>query len=238
MEKSPCTLMMLDLDGFKYVNDSLGHSVGDELLAAVAVRLTNAVASSGFVARLGGDEFAILFSDCVDRVVLDQITSRIFESLLLPFELLGQLIYVGTSIGIAMSPKDASGIDQLLSHADLALYSAKDGGGGVRVFFTRAMQHRSEERQRRGSELRRAYVAGQFEVWFQPQVCLTTSSISGAEALLRWRHPSCGVLTPQAFIRVLEESAIAEEVGDWIIDQACAAAADWAGAPGVLSCVA
>lgn len=227
IENVPCSLLLLDLDGFKHVNDSLGHSVGDELLAAVAARLTSIVGSSGFVARLGGDEFAILLSDCADPLRLDALATLIFDGLQSPFELAGQSIFVGTSIGIAMSPKDASNVEQLLSSADLALYSAKGDGGGVRTFFARAMQNRSEQRHRLGVDLRQALANGEFELLYQPQVSLADRALTGVEALLRWRHSGHGLLPPQAFIEVLEESAIAEEVGDWIIEQACAAAAGW-----------
>ena len=225
--RAPCTLLLLDLDGFKEVNDSLGHSVGDQLLTAVAQRLTAAVGKSGFVARLGGDEFAVLLADCLDPVHVNEITTRIFESLLPQFELVGQSIFVGTSIGIAMAPKDASDVEQLLSSADLALYSAKNDGGGVRTFFTRAMQNSSEQRRRLGIELRQALLNDEFEIWYQPQFSMGDYQLSGVEALLRWRHPVHGLLVPQIFMEVLEESVIAEEVGDWIVDQACAAAAKW-----------
>jgi diguanylate cyclase (GGDEF)-like protein/PAS domain S-box-containing protein len=223
----PCALLLLDLDGFKHVNDTLGHSFGDQLLAAVGVRLATAAGNQAFVARLGGDEFAVVLSDCADPVWVDEITTQIFKSLQLPFELAGQSIYVGTSIGIAMAPRDAVEVDLLLSSADLALYSAKSDGGGVRTFFARAMQNRSEQRHRLGSELRQALANDELELWYQPQVCLADTSLSGVEALLRWRHPDHGLLTPDIFIDVLEASVIAEEVGDWIVDQACAFAAYW-----------
>lgn len=227
ISKSPCSLLLLDLDGFKEVNDSLGHSRGDQLLAAVAKRLTTAVADSGYVARLGGDEFAVLLSDCVNPIEINEVTKRIFESLHLPFELVGQSIFVGTSIGIALAPQDADDVEQLLSSADLALYSAKSDGGGKRTFFTRAMQNTSEQKRRLGVDLRQALLNDEFEIWYQPQFSLKNFQLSGVEALLRWRHPVHGILVPQIFIDVLDESAIAEEVGDWVIDQACATAARW-----------
>lgn len=225
--KAPCSLLLLDLDGFKHVNDTLGHSVGDALLAAVAARLTAAVGTDGFLARLGGDEFAVLLTDCADPLRLDDLTTAIFNGLEPSFEFAGKSIFVGTSIGIAMAPKDATCVEQLLSSADLALYSAKGAGGGVRTFFARAMQNSSEQKQRLGTELRRALPNGEFELWYQPQVSLPSRALSGVEALLRWRHPEHGLLPPQSFIKILEDSTIAEEVGDWIVEQACAAAADW-----------
>jgi diguanylate cyclase (GGDEF)-like protein len=211
----------------KLVNDTLGHSVGDQLLTDVGARIKEAVGRDGYVARLGGDEFAVMTVNCVHPLYVDQITTRIFESLQSPFELAGQSIFIGTSIGIAMSPADGTTPEQLLSSADLALYSAKGDGGRVRRFFAKAMQSRTERRHRLGSELRHALARQQFELRYQPQVCLKDGHLAGVEALLRWRHPDHGLLAPQTFISILEESAIAEDVGDWIIDQACAAAANW-----------
>ena len=223
----PFALLLLDLDGFKLVNDTLGHSVGDRLLADVGARIKYAVGRDGYLARLGGDEFAVLVPDCYDPMAADEVSQRIFNSLQSPFELAGQSIFIGTSIGIAMSPADGVETEQLLSSADLALYSAKSDGGGVRRFFARAMQTRSERRHRLGIELRSALVKQQFELRYQPQVCLGTGRLVGVEALLRWRHPDHGLLAPQTFIGILEESAIAEDVGDWIIEQACVATAGW-----------
>jgi diguanylate cyclase (GGDEF)-like protein/PAS domain S-box-containing protein len=228
--RAPCSLLLLDLDGFKHVNDTLGHSFGDELLAAVGARLTVTAGVNAYVARLGGDEFAVLLPDCADPLRVNEVSKGIFEALNAPFELAGQSVFVGTSIGIALSPNDASSMEPLLSSADLALYSAKSEGGGVRTFFARAMQNKSEQRHRLGSQLRQALANKEFELWYQPQVRLTDRKLSGVEALLRWRHPEYGLLTPDTFIDVLEDSVIAEEVGDWIIDQACMFAAGWEGA--------
>jgi diguanylate cyclase (GGDEF)-like protein/PAS domain S-box-containing protein len=225
--RAPCSLMLMDLDGFKDVNDTLGHSVGDELLTAVAARLSSVVGGAGFVVRLGGDEFAILLSNCADPLMLEELATQIFQSLQPSFNLAEQSIYMGTSIGIALSPGDASNVEQLLSCADLALYSAKNDGGGARRFFQRSMQNNSEQRHRLGTELRNALANNEFELWYQPQVCLTTGSLVGVEALLRWHHPDHGLLTPAAFIEVLEDSPIAEDVGDWVIEQACAATSTW-----------
>ncbi len=222
-----CVLLMLDLDGFKHVNDSLGHSVGDELLASVARRLNDAAGDVGFVARFGGDEFAILLPDCTDPRLIEQTADRVFASLQSPIELAGQSVFVNTSIGIAMSPKDGTSADQLLSSADLALYSAKSEGGGARTFFARAMQNRSEQELRLSMELRSALANGEFELWYQPQVSFADRSLVGVEALLRWRHPRHGLLQPHAFIDILERSVVAEIVGDWIIEEACSTAAAW-----------
>lgn len=227
IDKGACSLLLLDLDGFKDVNDSLGHSAGDHLLAAVAERLRAAVANKGFVARLGGDEFAVLLSDCASHLQVDEVTNGIFEGLRLPFELASQCVFVGTSIGIAMAPRDAVDVEHLLSRADLALYGAKNDGGGKRTFFTSAMQSTAEQKRRLGIELRQALLNDEFEIWYQPQFSMADYQLSGVEALLRWRHPVHGLLVPQLFMNVLEATVIAEEVGDWIIDQACNAASTW-----------
>lgn len=226
--QGPCSLLLLDLDGFKHVNDSLGHSAGDELLRGVTQRLgTVATPPDEFVARLGGDEFAILFGQCDDMFRVDRLAAAINDVLRLPFEIVGQSVFIGTSIGIAMSPQNDIGGDALLSRADLALYSAKAKGGGSRTFFLPSMQNRSEQRLRLSNELRQAFTAREFELWYQPQLSLPDHQILGVEALLRWRHPQHGLLAPNAFLDVLSESPIAEEVGAWILDEACAAAARW-----------
>lgn len=223
----PCSLLILDLDGFKHVNDSLGHNAGDDLLRIVAKRLLTAVGPSAFVARLGGDEFAILMLDCADPLRVDELATRIFASLRPPVELAGRSVFVGTSIGIATAPKDATEVDQLLANADLALYDAKSAGGGHRTFFNQGMKIRTEQRLRLSNELRQAFSSAEFELWFQPQLSIPDQSLLGVEGLLRWRHPSLGLLAPGAFIDVLADSVIAEEVGAWVLDQACATAAHW-----------
>ncbi|WP_235532974.1 putative bifunctional diguanylate cyclase/phosphodiesterase [Sphingomonas sp. Leaf412] len=227
LASGPCSLLLLDLDGFKHVNDSLGHSVGDQLLIAVARRLNAVIASSEFIARLGGDEFAILVPHCEDPLVLDTLAKRVFEALQSAFHLAGQTVYVGTSIGIASATHANSDWEQLLVSADLALYSAKSEGGGTRMFFAPVMQSRSEQRHRLSSELHDALSLGQFDLLYQPQVALDDTTLTGVEALLRWRHPVHGVLPPPSFIELLEHSPVAEDVGDWIVDTACAAAARW-----------
>jgi diguanylate cyclase (GGDEF)-like protein len=228
IEATACSLLLLDLDGFKDVNDTLGHSTGDQLLAAVAARLSDVV-QDGMVARLGGDEFAILVSGSADPLELDRIAETIFAALRPPFHLGGQLIFVGTSIGIATAPRDASTVEQLMSCADLALYSAKANGGNVRTFFARSMQDKSEQRRRLSTELRTGFARRELELWYQPQVALTATGheLCGVEALLRWRHPERGLVAPDTFIRVLEESSIADDVGQWIIEQACLDLAGW-----------
>ncbi|MCL6252348.1 diguanylate cyclase [Altererythrobacter sp. KTW20L] len=227
MAHGPCSLLLLDLDGFKHVNDTTGHSVGDQLIAAVASRLTAALGASAYVARVGGDEFAVILAGTNDLLVIDTVAKQIFAALVPPFEFAGQHLYVGTSMGIALAPRDASDVEQLLSCADLALYSAKGDGGGIRTYFTRTMQTNAEQRHRMGIELRGALGKNEFELLYQPQVSLSDDSLRGVEALLRWRHPEHGLLSPPSFLAELEDSPIAEEVGDWIIETACKAAVSW-----------
>lgn len=227
--RAPCSLLLLDLDDFKQVNDTLGHSVGDELLAAVSHRLVAAVGDVGYVSRLGGDEFAILMPGCANPLDVDDLTKNIFDALNSPFDLAGQSIFVCTSIGIAMAPTDATNPQHLLSSADLALYNAKNDGGGKRKFFTRALQSGAEQKRLLGADLRTALANNEFEIWYQPQFSITDYQLTGVEALLRWRHPIHGLLSPQIFMDVLDKSVIAEEVGNWVINEVCATAAYWKG---------
>ena len=193
---APCSLLLLDLDDFKHVNDSLGHSVGDQLLAAIAQRLVAAVGDSGYVARLGGDEFAILVAGCVNPLDVSDITDRIFESLHLPFDLAGQLIFATTSIGIAMAPTDASNVEQLLSNADLALYSAKNAGGGKRTFFAQTMQNGAEQLRRLSADLRQALANNEFEIWYQPQFSMVDFQLAAAaHASLTTQFPTSSAMT-------------------------------------------
>lgn len=224
--RGPCALMLLDLDGFKDINDTLGHSVGDLLLADVARRIEGCVGDADMVARFGGDEFAIVLSDC-NPLRIDSLCRAIFDSLGTPFQVNGKSVFVGTSIGIALAPKDASTVDQLLSRADLALYSAKAEHGAQRKYYLPAMHNQSEQRQRLGAELREALPQGQFVLHFQPQVSLEDKALLGVEALLRWKHPQFGLLHPDAFLSVLDDSVVAEDVGDWVIDEACRVASAW-----------
>ena len=229
MADGPLALLMLDLDGFKHVNDTLGNAAGDRLLAQVAERLRNAVGERDFLARIGGDEFAVVVPGCGDPCALDALTARIFEALRRPIGPEAQAIFVDASIGIAIAPQDASSGEELLCRADLALYGAKAQGRGGRTFFTRAMQTRSEQRLRLGLDLRGALARSEFELWYQPQVRVDDGALAGVEALLRWRHPEHGLLQPSIFVDILEQSPVAEEVGDWIVGDACRMAAAWRG---------
>ena len=221
------SIALLDLDGFKDINDTLGHSTGDELLKAVAQRLTATASDHARVYRLGGDEFVAVFAACGDPlsigVVLDAMLTRLAD----PFEIGGQTLFISASAGIAFAPADGSSVDELIANADLALYEAKGQGGRTYRLFLPAYRARAKARRMLDSELRRAVSEGEFELFYQPQVRLRDFAILGAEALVRWRHPERGLLGPDAFIDALVESPAVREVGSWILHAACSRSAAW-----------
>jgi diguanylate cyclase (GGDEF)-like protein len=219
-------VMFLDLDRFKSVNDSLGHPVGDALLCAVTERLQHVVRGVDTVARLGGDEFAIVQSNARPTDATE-LAARVIEKLLEPFEVLGHQVIIGTSIGIAMAPADGTESDQLLRNADMALYRAKADGRGAYHFFQPEMDAQMQERRRLELDLRKALLADQFEIYYQPLVHVASGEVSGFEALVRWNHPEWGLVTPDAFIPVAEEIGLIVPLGDWVLKQACRDAAKW-----------
>jgi diguanylate cyclase (GGDEF)-like protein len=219
-------VMFLDLDRFKSVNDSLGHPVGDALLCAVTERLQRTVPAADIVARLGGDEFAIVHGQ-VSPADVSEIASKLIDALNEPFEVVGHQVVIGTSIGIAMAPADGSEPDQLLRNADMALYRAKADGRGTYHFFQAEMDAQMQERRKLELDLRKALLAEQFELYYQPLVEVESGQISGFEALLRWNHPERGVITPDNFIPVAEEIGLIVPLGDWVLKQACHDAASW-----------
>jgi diguanylate cyclase (GGDEF)-like protein len=220
-------VLYIDIDEFKSVNDSLGHPVGDELLKAVALRLSDCVRDTDFVARLGGDEFAIVQtavrspSDVMDLVV------RIYQAIREPCECLGHRLVTDASIGIALAPQDGGDLDQLLKNADLAMYGAKADGRRTYRFFERTMDARVRARRTLELDLRQAIAHGEFEIHYQPIVDLKSGAVSGCEALLRWRHPGRGMVSPAEFIPVAEEIGLIGELGEWVLTSACREAASW-----------
>src|SRR5215831_12462660 len=226
---TPTAIAMFDLDGFKDVNDTLGHSIGDQLLIEVGHRLTELAEGAAQVCRLGGDEFVVIVPDCGDPRVIAEIVDTILKRLAEPFEINGNILHVGSSAGISIAPNDAEQADDLIANADLALYQAKADGGKVYRFFLPALRARAQARRGLGIELRRAFAEGELELHYQPQLRLVDNAVIGAEALLRWRHPERGLIAPAAFIDALSESSIAAEVGTWIICSACEQAASWRG---------
>jgi diguanylate cyclase (GGDEF)-like protein/PAS domain S-box-containing protein len=224
---SPTSIAMFDLDGFKDINDTLGHSTGDKLLQSVAVRMREAEREGLRFYRLGGDEFVLVQSHCGDPRIVGQSVTATLRRLAGKFEVGGHTLFIGASAGIAIAPTDGSNVESLMSSADLALYDAKAAGGNTYRLFLPALRAKATARRELDAELRRACANHEFELYFQPQVRTDDGALVGAEALLRWRHPERGVLAPGAFIDALSESPVVLEVGRWILSAACEQAARW-----------
>jgi diguanylate cyclase (GGDEF)-like protein/PAS domain S-box-containing protein len=225
-EQDVC-LALFDLDGFKDVNDTLGHSAGDRLLREVAARFSEIARNCGAKAyRIGGDEFVLVLPKRAKREATD-IVSSLQERLGERFEVNGQAVFIGACAGIAAAPQDGANIEQLMSSADLALYDAKASGGRTQRMFLPVLRERAQARRSLDAELRRAFAENQFVLHYQPQLRLSDGRLVGAEALLRWRHPEKGIIAPGAFVDALAQSNVAVDVGCWILQTACAAAAGW-----------
>ncbi len=220
-------VLCLDLDRFKNVNDTLGHAAGDLLLRQVAERLNTCVREGDAVARLGGDEFAVLQVSTTQPGGSAALGKRLIEQLSKPFNLAGHLAHIGTSVGIAVAPFDGDDAEALLKHADLALYSAKASGRGQLRFFETAMDQRLLLRQGLEADLRSALALQQFELAYQAQVDANSQAVVGVEALLRWNHPTRGRVSPLDFITLAEETGLIIPIGQWVLRQACLAAAHW-----------
>jgi diguanylate cyclase (GGDEF)-like protein len=220
-------VLYIDIDEFKSVNDSLGHPVGDELLKAIAARLSGCVSETDFVARLGGDEFAIVQTNIDHSADVSDLLARIYQTIREPCECLGHQLTTDASIGIAMAPGDGTDLDQLLKNADLAMYSAKSDGRRTYRFFEAGMDLRVKARRLLEIDLRKAITQEEFEVYYQPVVDLQTNQITGCEALLRWRHSERGMISPAEFIPVAEETGLINELGEWVLTTACAEAVTW-----------
>jgi diguanylate cyclase (GGDEF)-like protein/PAS domain S-box-containing protein len=223
----PCAIMFLDLDGFKPVNDTFGHPKGDAVLRAVAKRLVDEVGSDGHVGRMGGDEFAIVVPDAQGRKLVEELADRIIKSIREPYMIDQTEIRIGVSIGCAFGPIDGATVDDLILKADLALYQAKDAGRGCVRYFSSELQSEQEDRVRLETDLRSAIGARQFHLVFQPLINARTQKLVGFEGLIRWNHPQRGNVPPNMFISVAEESGLMPAIGEWVIDEACRAAASW-----------
>ena len=219
----------LDLDQFKAVNDTFGHPAGDKLLKIVADRLRGLVRETDTIARMGGDEFVVVQAPIADPAESTSLAQRIIALMSEPFDLDGHQAVIGASVGIAVGPSDGLKPDELLRNADLALYRAKGDGRGTFRFFETAMDLQMQTRRIMERDLRKALSSGQFELYYQPVVNLASGDISGFEALIRWNHPEQGVIPPASFIPLAEETGLIVPVGEWVIRQACATAAQWPG---------
>jgi len=220
-------VLMLDLDRFKEVNDTLGHPTGDALLQAVAARLLECARETTLIARLGGDEFAVI--EYVENPIVEAVTlaERIRKALCEPFDLGDNRVVAGTSIGIAVAPRDGTDCDEILKSADLALYSAKSGGRGSFRFFEPELDQLMHARRNLERDMRSALANGEFELHYQPIVNFESGRIGGFEALLRWHHPQRGVVMPGEFIPLAEETGLIAPLGEWVVRTACAEAAKW-----------
>ena len=223
----PCAIMFLDLDGFKPVNDTFGHPKGDAVLQAVAKRLCDQVGPDGHVGRMGGDEFAIVLADAQSRHKVEQLAEGIIKSIAEPYMIDQTEIRIGVSVGCAFGPIDGATVDDLILKADLALYEAKGAGRGVVKYFSSELQTEQDDRVRLETDLRGAIAAKQFHLVYQPLVNAKTQKLIGFEALIRWNHPQRGFVPPNIFIPVAEEAGLMPVIGEWVIDEACRAAASW-----------
>ncbi len=229
VQNRPVAVMLLDLDRFKQVNDTLGHPAGDALLQQVAGRLIKVIGDRERVCRLGGDEFQILLPDLDDRGKLGDIASDIIASLSQPYSVNGSRCIIGASVGIAISPFDGDSAEALIRNADLALYAAKSGGRGRFKFFSEELLNAAENRRALEEDLVDAVAAGQLRAFYQPLVCAKTHVVQGCEALLRWEHPERGMVSPALFIPIAEDTDLIKRLGEWVLRQACADAAQWPG---------
>jgi diguanylate cyclase (GGDEF)-like protein len=217
----------IDIDEFKSVNDSLGHLIGDELLKSVAVSLSRCIGDAGFVARLGGDEFAIVQTGVVSTEDVIDLVTRAFEAIRTPIECLGHQLTADASIGIALAPKHGIDLDRILKNADLAMYAAKTAGRRTYRFFDPEMDAQARARRELEVDLRQAIAANALEVYYQPCISLQDGRITGCEALLRWRHPERGMVSPADFIPIAEETGLINELGEFVLSTACNEAAGW-----------
>jgi diguanylate cyclase (GGDEF)-like protein len=226
-DKRSFALMVCDLDRFKRINDSLGHRAGDQLLQEVARRLSAVARTADTVARFGGDEFVLVGSSLVDAEDAMQLAARAIDALRAPVRIAGIDVHTSPSIGIALYPEDGASIEALLAHADAAMYAAKHQGRGSVQRYTPGMHAGTEHRVQMESELHQAIELKQFELHYQPKVDTRTGAVRSAEALIRWMHPSRGLVSPAEFIPLAEECGLIGAIGEWVIREACRQARAW-----------
>jgi diguanylate cyclase (GGDEF)-like protein len=220
-------ILYIDIDEFKRINDSLGHLIGDEFLKGVAERLHQSIGPEDFIARLGGDEFAIVQRGVTAEVDVGALVERIYRALRAPFDCHGHRLSGDASIGVAIAPRDGTDLLGLLKRADLAMYAAKAAGRRTHRFFEPEMEKEAKLRRELEADMRVALAEGGFEIHYQPLVDLRSDEVTGCEALLRWRHPVRGMISPAEFIPIAEETGLIEEIGQWVLRTACTEAATW-----------
>jgi diguanylate cyclase (GGDEF)-like protein len=220
-------VLYIDIDEFKSVNDSLGHMIGDELLKSVARRLGDCIEGSDFVARLGGDEFAIVKTGVKDPDEVAYLAQCALDAIRAPYNCLGHQVTSDASIGVALAPQHGTNLDQILKNADLAMYAAKSAGRRTWRFFEPAMDAHVRARRQLEIDLRKAIADQALEIYYQPCLGLQNDRITGCEALLRWRHPERGMISPAEFIPIAEETGLINELGEWVLAKACLEATTW-----------
>jgi diguanylate cyclase (GGDEF)-like protein/PAS domain S-box-containing protein len=222
-----CAVLLLDLDRFKQVNDTMGHPAGDALLKQVAQRLERTAGQAGKVGRRGGDEFEVILPGRIERKAVGHLAAEIIHALSQPYSIDGQRVIIGASVGIALSPDDGRVSEELIRNADLALYAAKDLGRGRYHFFAEDLHAEAEARARMEQDLRDAIAQGDLQLYYQPVVSTATEKIAGFEALLRWQHPQKGWIPPEKFVKSAEDSGLIAQIGEWALRTACHDLAKW-----------
>jgi len=225
--RSRCAFLMIDLDRFKAVNDTLGHHVGDQLLARVSERLKEQMSENELCGRLGGDEFAIVVRDASDLAHVERVAQRVIHRLSQPYEVDHHTLFVGASIGSAIGPRDGSSVETLMRNADLALYRAKDMGGNVYRTYEPALHAHAEERRKLEFSLRRALERNEFHVVYQPVVDALSEAVVSFEALLRWNNAEHGAVSPAKFVPLAEDTRLIVPIGEWVLREACREAMNW-----------
>jgi len=225
--RTRCAFLMIDLDRFKAVNDTLGHLVGDQLLAQVSARLKEQMSENELCGRLGGDEFAVVIRDASDLRVVDSVAQRIIHRLSQPYEVDHHTLYVGASVGSAVGPRDGNTVETLMRNADLALYRSKDEGGGVHYTYEPSLHAHAEERRKLEFSLRRALDRNEFILNYQPVVDSFSEEVVSFEALIRWNSDEHGMVSPAKFIPLAEDTRLIVPIGEWVLREACFEAAQW-----------